>query len=142
MKSASPIPNSFHGPAAREPGSPLEPSVCPRSEGSNGPRRRGLAASWWVAARACLFSLTSSPGSPAWRAPRKHATQAARSARTAVGELITCPFCIDLWVATGLMAGFIYLPRTTRLAIETLAVLTGADLLQFGYARLQEQEQS
>jgi hypothetical protein len=63
-------------------------------------------------------------------------------ARKAVGELITCPFCIDLWVATGLMAGFIYLPRTTRLAIETLAVLTGADLLQFGYARLQEQEQS
>ena len=63
-------------------------------------------------------------------------------ARKAVGELITCPFCIDLWVATGLMAGFIYLPRTTRLAIETLAVPTGADLLQFGYARLQEQEQS
>jgi hypothetical protein len=63
-------------------------------------------------------------------------------ARKAVGELITCPFCIDLWVATGLMAGFIYLPRTTRLAIDTLAVLTGADLLQFGYARLQEQEQS
>jgi len=63
-------------------------------------------------------------------------------ARKAVGELITCPFCIDLWVATGLMAGFIYLPRTTRLAIDILAVLTGADLLQFCYARLQEQEQS
>ena len=47
-----------------------------------------------------------------------------------------------MWVATGLMAGFIYLPRTTRLAIDTLAILTGADLLQFGYSRLQEQEQS
>ena len=31
-----------------------------------------------------------------------------------------------LWVATGLMA-------------DTLAVLAGADLLQFGYSRLQEQ---
>jgi len=62
--------------------------------------------------------------------------------RKAVGELITCPFCIDMWVATGLMAGFIYLPRTTRLAIDTLAVLAGADLLQFGYSWLQEQEQS
>jgi hypothetical protein len=47
-----------------------------------------------------------------------------------------------MWVATGLMAGFIYLPRTTRLAIDTLAILTGADLLQFGYSWLQEQEQS
>ena len=62
-----------------------------------------------------------------------------KGARKAVGELITCPFCIDLWVATGLMAGFIYLPRTTRLAIDTLAVLAGADLLQFAYALLQEQ---
>jgi Protein of unknown function (DUF1360) len=38
-------------------------------------------------------------------------------------------FCLDMWVATGLMAGFIYLPRTTRLAIDTLAVLAGADML-------------
>ena len=45
-----------------------------------------------------------------------------------------------MWVATGLVAGLIYLPRATRLAIGTLAVLAGADMLQFGYARLQEQE--
>jgi len=65
-----------------------------------------------------------------------------RGAQKTVGELITCPFCIDMWVATGLMAGFIYLPRTTRLAVDTLAVLAGADLLQFGYSWLQEREQS
>jgi hypothetical protein len=63
-----------------------------------------------------------------------------QGARKTMGELITCPFCLDMWVATGLTAGFIYLPRTTRLAVDTLAVLAGADLLQFGYARLQEQE--
>jgi uncharacterized protein DUF1360 len=63
-------------------------------------------------------------------------------ARKAVGELITCPFCIDLWIATGLTAGFVYLPRTTRLAVGTLTALAGADFLQFGYAWLQEQEQS
>jgi Protein of unknown function (DUF1360) len=45
-------------------------------------------------------------------------------------------------VATGLMTGYIYLPRATRLAVDTLAVLAGADLLQFGYSRLQEKEQS
>jgi Protein of unknown function (DUF1360) len=61
-------------------------------------------------------------------------------AQKTIRELITCPFCLDMWGATGLMAGFIYLPRTTRLAVDTLAVLAGADLLQFGYARLQELE--
>jgi hypothetical protein len=65
-----------------------------------------------------------------------------KGAQKAVGELITCPFCIDMWVATGLMAGFIYLPRTTRFAVDTMAVLAGADLLQFGYSWLQEREQS
>ena len=40
------------------------------------------------------------------------------------------------------MTGYIYLPRATRLAVDTLAVLAGADLLQFGYSRPQEQEQS
>ena len=63
-------------------------------------------------------------------------------ARKAVGELITCPFCIDMWVATGLVAGFVFLPRVTRLAIDTLAVLAGADLLQFGYSLIEEKEQS
>jgi pantothenate kinase-related protein Tda10 len=43
-------------------------------------------------------------------------------------------------VATGLMAGFTYLPLTARLAIDTLVVLAGANLLQFGYSWLQEQE--
>jgi hypothetical protein len=41
-------------------------------------------------------------------------------------------------VATALVAGHIYLPRATRLAIDTLATLAGADVLQFGYAWLQE----
>jgi hypothetical protein len=63
-------------------------------------------------------------------------------ARKAIGELITCPFCIDMWVATAFTAGFVLLPRATRLAVGTLAVLAGADVLHFGYALLQEQEMS
>ena len=59
-----------------------------------------------------------------------------------IGELVSCPFCLDMWVATSLIAGYIYLPRTTRLAVDTLAVLAGADMLQFVYALLQQQEQS
>ncbi len=59
-------------------------------------------------------------------------------AQKAIGELITCPFCMGVWVATGLTAGMIYLPRTTRLAMGTLAALAGADVLQFGYAALEQ----
>jgi Protein of unknown function (DUF1360) len=62
--------------------------------------------------------------------------------RKTVGELSTCPFCLDMWVATSLIAGYIYLPRATRLAVDTMAVLAGADMLQFAYARLEEQERS
>jgi hypothetical protein len=60
-------------------------------------------------------------------------------ARKTVGELITCPFCTGVWVATGFTAGLIYLPGTTRLAMGTLAALAGSDMLQFAYARLQQQ---
>jgi Protein of unknown function (DUF1360) len=59
-------------------------------------------------------------------------------ARKAVGELISCPFCVSVWVATGCAAGLIYLPRTTRLAIGTLAALAGADLLQYLHAWVQQ----
>lgn len=57
-----------------------------------------------------------------------------------VGELVTCPFCTGIWVATGFTAGLIFLPRTTRLAMGTLAALAGADMLQYGYAWLQQAE--
>jgi hypothetical protein len=58
--------------------------------------------------------------------------------RKTLGELVTCPFCVGLWVATGFTAGLVYLPRMTRLATGTLAALAGADLLHFGHSWLQQ----
>jgi hypothetical protein len=57
-------------------------------------------------------------------------------ARKAVGELITCPFCIGVWIATAVTAGLIYLPRTTRLVTGTLTALAGADVLHYAHALL------
>jgi hypothetical protein len=57
-----------------------------------------------------------------------------QGAQKTIGELMTCPFCTSVWVATGFTAGMIFLPRTTRLAMGTLAVLAGSDLLQFAHA--------
>ncbi|MGN6676812.1 MAG: DUF1360 domain-containing protein [Streptosporangiaceae bacterium] len=58
--------------------------------------------------------------------------------RKTVGELLTCPFCTSMWVATGLTAGMLLVPRTTRLAMGTLTALTGADILQFVHAGLEK----
>jgi hypothetical protein len=55
----------------------------------------------------------------------------------AVGELLTCPFCTGLWIATGLGAGLVFAPRVTRLAAGTLTAMTGSDLLHFGRVWLQ-----
>ena len=57
-------------------------------------------------------------------------------ARKTVGELVTCPFCASVWVATGLTAGLVFLPKVTRLVMGTFGALAGADLLQFAHAWL------
>ena len=57
----------------------------------------------------------------------------------AVGELVTCPFCLAQWVATGFVAGMIFAPRATRLVAATFAGVAVADFLQYGYAAAQRQ---
>lgn len=51
----------------------------------------------------------------------------------AVGELVTCPFCAGVWVATGFGIGLVFVPRATRLVAATCAAVAGADFLQVGY---------
>ncbi|HKN56693.1 MAG TPA: DUF1360 domain-containing protein [Amycolatopsis sp.] len=53
--------------------------------------------------------------------------------RHSVGELITCPFCLAVWVATGLGAGMVFAPRVTRLAATILTAVAGSDALQLLY---------
>jgi hypothetical protein len=57
--------------------------------------------------------------------------------RHAVGELVTCPFCMAVWVATGLGAGLVVAPRATRLAATILTAVAGSDFLQLAYAAAQ-----
>jgi hypothetical protein len=57
--------------------------------------------------------------------------------RKAIGELITCPFCLGQWVATGFVFGLVLAPRPTRLAASLFTALTGADFLQLAYAKAQ-----
>jgi hypothetical protein len=48
----------------------------------------------------------------------------------AVGELLVCPYCVAQWVATGLLAAYVWQPRLTRTAASLFAVVTGADYMQ------------
>jgi hypothetical protein len=55
----------------------------------------------------------------------------------AIGELLTCPFCLAQWTATLGVFGLVTAPRATRIAASALAVVGVSDALQFAYARLQ-----
>jgi hypothetical protein len=55
----------------------------------------------------------------------------------AVGELLTCPFCMAQWVATALVFGYATAPRATRMAALTMTMVAGSDVLQFIYDAIQ-----
>jgi hypothetical protein len=41
--------------------------------------------------------------------------------RRAVGELLTCPHCLSLWIAAGLCAGYVRFPRGARFVAGVFA---------------------
>src|SRR5919201_5575704 len=50
--------------------------------------------------------------------------------RLAVGELLSCPYCIGMWVAAGLLYGFALAPRLTRFVASEFTVHAAPDFLQ------------
>jgi hypothetical protein len=58
--------------------------------------------------------------------------------RHGIGELITCPFCLAVWVATGLTGGLVLAPRLTRLAATALTATAVSDFLQMAYSIAKE----
>jgi Protein of unknown function (DUF1360) len=58
--------------------------------------------------------------------------------RRAIGELVTCPYCISLWIASALAAGLLVAPRATRWVASVLSAIFGSDLLQIAYKRAED----
>ncbi|QBS39259.1 DUF1360 domain-containing protein [Nocardia sp. CS682] len=54
------------------------------------------------------------------------------------GELLSCPFCFDVWAVTALTIGHVFAPRATRLVADGMAALAGADFLHLAYAKAQQ----
>jgi len=55
----------------------------------------------------------------------------------ALGELVTCPFCMAQWVATGLVFAYLWNPRLTRWGAATMAAVSASNLLQFVHSRVE-----
>jgi hypothetical protein len=58
--------------------------------------------------------------------------------RHAVGEMVTCPFCLAPWVVTALLATYSFSPAATRTVCSGLTAVAGSDFLQYAYAAVQQ----
>lgn len=61
-----------------------------------------------------------------------------RGLRLAIGELLSCPYCLGLWSASALGIGLVGAPRLTRLVAFVLTAETVSDFLQIAYKRAEE----
>ena len=54
----------------------------------------------------------------------------------ALGELVTCPYCIGLWVSAGLTGALALRPRETRLVTTLFGAQAVADFLNAAFVRV------
>ena len=54
----------------------------------------------------------------------------------AVGELVSCPECMDQWVAGGLLIGTLHAPRATHAVTSLYTSLAVADVMQYVFSGL------
>ncbi|MEU0673859.1 DUF1360 domain-containing protein [Streptomyces sp. NPDC006172] len=58
--------------------------------------------------------------------------------RRAVGDLVSCPFCVSVWAAGAVVGSYACAPRATRLACAGLGAVTLADWLQYAWTWTQQ----
>jgi hypothetical protein len=56
----------------------------------------------------------------------------------AVGELVTCPFCVGPWVALGLVSAWLFRPRPTRVVASLFAVSGVSNFLHRLYIKAKQ----
>jgi hypothetical protein len=55
-----------------------------------------------------------------------------------LGELVTCPYCVGLWIAAGFSAALVLLPRETRFVTTVFGGQAVADFLNAAFARARQ----
>jgi len=63
-----------------------------------------------------------------------------RGMQRAVGDLLTCPWCLSPWVAAGLAFGFVFKPRATRIVAGVFAAATVSDFLHHAADAVKEKD--
>ncbi len=53
----------------------------------------------------------------------------------ALGDLLTCQFCLGMWVTAFFSYGLVLLPRTTRFVAGMFSILTFSDFMHQAYKR-------
>jgi hypothetical protein len=56
----------------------------------------------------------------------------------ALGELVTCPYCVGVWAASGLSYALVLYPRQTRLITSIFGAQAVADFLNAAFVKLKE----
>ncbi|HXG85274.1 MAG TPA: DUF1360 domain-containing protein [Pyrinomonadaceae bacterium] len=59
----------------------------------------------------------------------------------AVGDLLTCPWCMSPWVAAGLAFGLVFKPRATRIVAGVFAAATVSDFLHHAADAVKEKSE-
>jgi len=64
-----------------------------------------------------------------------------RGMQRAVGDLLTCPWCLSPWVAAGLAFGLVFQPRATRIVAGVFAAATVSDFLHHAADAVKEKSE-
>jgi Protein of unknown function (DUF1360) len=56
----------------------------------------------------------------------------------AIGELVTCPYCVGIWVAAGFSCSLVLFPRETRFATTVFGAQAVADFLNAAFVKARE----
>lgn len=75
------------------------------------------------------FTELEGKGGPAELEERSRGT----GARRVLGELLTCPFCLGLWIVAAFSLGLLFAPRLTRFLAAVFSALAISDFLQVAY---------
>jgi hypothetical protein len=77
---------------------------------------------------------------PAGPAEHQEQPRGTHGIRHTVGELLTCPFCLGVWVGTAYVTGLAAAPRPTRTWAAVFAIVGVSDFLQHAYGGLNADE--
>ncbi len=73
---------------------------------------------------------------PAGASEHHESARGEHGVRHTIGELLTCPFCMDVWIGTAYVGALQVAPRAARTWAAVFAVTAVSDFLQHAYARL------